>query len=63
MKALTQTEKELIIVVLSNALSEPKDSDIHPAIAELYDKLRLGWASYTDYHTAKEIIDIREGKL
>lgn len=61
MKELNQAEKELIIVSLGNSLADPEQSDIHPDIADLYDKLRLGWSRHSDLHSAKEIIDISGG--
>jgi len=62
MLGLTQDEKELIIVALGNSLADPEQSDIHPDVAGLYEKLRLGWlADPTGWHTAKEIIDIAGG--
>ena len=59
---LTQQEKELIIVCLGNSLADPEQSDVHPNVADLYEKLRLGWlANPAGHHTAKEIIDIAGG--
>ena len=58
---LTQEERELIIVSLGNSLSDPEQSDIHPEIANLYDKLRVKWSRHNDHHSAKEIIGIRGG--
>ena len=58
---LTQAEKELIIVSLGNSLADPEQSFIHLDTADLYEKLRLGWARHSDYHTAKEIIDMHGG--
>lgn len=55
----TQEEKELIIVSLGNSLADPEQSDIHQHVADLYDKLRVGWSRHGDHHTADEIIAIR----
>ncbi len=55
---LSQADKELIIVSLGNSLADPEQSDIHTDIANLYDKVRLGWSVHTDHHTAREIINM-----
>ena len=58
MPDLTQIEKELVITSLGNSLQDIEQSDIHPDVADLYDKLRLEWlADPSGYHSAKEIID------
>ncbi len=57
--ALTQEEKELIIVSLGNSLADPEQTDIQDHIAKLYDRVRLGWSRHGDYHTSQEIICMR----
>ncbi len=58
---LNQEEKELIIVALGNSLADNEQECVHPEVIHLYEKLRLGWLlNPTEYHTAEEIITIRE---
>ncbi len=61
MVGLSQAEKELIIVCLGNSLADPEQSDTHPYVADLYDKLRIDWSRHNDHHSASEIAAMKGG--